>query len=212
MRLPYALAAICVLSATRLSIASEPSIVTEETWVDNSVQFLQAGTGHKNVNGGALGLCSENGMAMTGFTRSGKCEELQDDDGELITESLTQDTHLQRIQVFLSGSHHICIDLSTTSGGNFCEVTGQVQGGDNWCNDEGECFDNKDKKCPRKHWCVCQWAFAGYLKKAGGCDKIQDVVCTATNMAAMKAYESKKDSDDSIKAAHDCLKSKCSSS
>lgn len=158
--------------------------------MDNSVQFLQAGTGHKNVNGGALGLCSENGMAMTGFTRSGKCEELQDDDG----------------------SHHICIDLSTTSGGNFCEVTGQVQGGDNWCNDEGECFDNKDKKCPRQHWCVCQWAFAGYLEKAGGCDKIQDVVCTATNMAAMKAYEAKKDSDHSIKAAHDCLKSKCSSS
>ena len=42
-------------------------------------------------------------MALTGFTRNGKCTDLVDDEG----------------------SHHICIDLSSTEGGDFCEVTGQ---------------------------------------------------------------------------------------
>jgi hypothetical protein len=40
-------------------------------------------------------------MALTGYTRSGQCYAHDDD----------------------HGSHHVCIDLSSTTGGNFCAVT-----------------------------------------------------------------------------------------
>lgn len=56
----------------------------------------------KNVKGGPLQLCSKKGMAMTGFTRNGKCMERNDD----------------------TGSHHICIDLKKVgSQRDFCQVT-----------------------------------------------------------------------------------------
>merc|ERR1719240_1242408 len=63
---------------------------------------------HKNVKGGALEKCSGPGMAMTGFTRDGKCVDAGNDD---------------------AGSHHICIDMASNTGGNFCSVTGQPD----WC-------------------------------------------------------------------------------
>merc|ERR1719433_192436 len=43
--------------------------------------------------------------------------------------------------------------------------------------------------CPIGNWCVCQWAFATYIKMAGGCNSIVELVCEATNLAALKAYE-----------------------
>ena len=101
---------------------------------------IQGIKSYKNVNGGELGHCSTSGVSMTGFTRNGQCIETDDD----------------------AGSHHICIDLKSVSGssGNFCVVTGQP----NWCDTEGSCFKDPQKMCPRKHWCVCQWAFAKYKK------------------------------------------------
>jgi len=146
-----------------------------------------AQSGHKNVNGGPLQLCSKSGMAMTGFTRSGKCEERNDD----------------------AGSHHICIDLKSVSGQssqseNFCEVTGQP----NWCDDNGQCFKSSGM-CPRKNWCVCQWAFAAYIQKAGGCSKIQEIDCEATNMEAYNAYVKQANSHQRIATALACLKQRC---
>ena len=141
----------------------------------------------KNVQGGPLQICSQKGMAMTGFTRNGKCVEQKDDEG----------------------SHHICIDLKSVSGQanqseNFCEVTGQP----NWCDEKGGCFQSSGK-CPRKNWCVCQWAFAAYLQKAGGCDKIQNIVCEATNMEAFKAYVEQGKTSPHIAKALACLKQRC---
>lgn len=135
-----------------------------------------------NVNGGALQHCSSAGSALTGFTRNGQCIESNDD----------------------AGSHHICIDLSSTDGGNFCTVTGQPD----WCSSSMGC-DGSAGKCPVKHWCVCQWAFAAYLQKAGGCSKIQDIVCGATNMEALKAYTTQAPKDKSIADALACLKQRC---
>jgi uncharacterized protein (DUF2237 family) len=40
-------------------------------------------------------------MALTGYTRTGLCNAHDDD----------------------QGSHHVCVDLSSTTGGNFCSVT-----------------------------------------------------------------------------------------
>mmetsp|Transcript_35517 Transcript_35517/g.53743 ORF Transcript_35517/g.53743 Transcript_35517/m.53743 type:complete len:234 (-) Transcript_35517:184-885(-) len=124
-----------------------------------------------NIYGGPLEQCSHSGMALTGFTRDGYCTDINGD----------------------TGSHHICIDLSSTTGGNFCSVTGQSD----WCSSSMTCHDalfdeeeDEDNYCPVQDWCVCQWAFASYLQYAGGCDKIQDLVCEAINMQAALAYKS----------------------
>jgi uncharacterized protein (DUF2237 family) len=146
--------------------------------VDVAASHKDTASGEKlNVLGTALQSCSEKGTALTGFTRSGKCEDEGDDD---------------------AGSHHICIKMKS----DFCTVTGQP----NWCEEEMECM-GQEGECKIDNWCVCQWAFAGYLEEAGGCDQIVDLVCEATNMAAAKAYE--KSDDTSHKAALACIRSKC---
>lgn len=135
-----------------------------------------------NVKGGALQKCSGTGMALTGFTRDGHCTDQNDD----------------------VGSHHICIDMASNVGGNFCQVTGQP----NWCSSMMQC-DDSNGMCPVKNWCVCQWAFASYIQRAGGCDKIQKVVCDATNMVALKAYREEAQHDTGIANALKCLEKKC---
>ncbi len=127
------------------------------------------------------------------------------------------------------GSHHICIDVSSTSGGNFCTVTGQSD----WCSSTMTCDDTTsassndggssdndqnssntdDDLCPVQNWCVCQWAFASYLQTAGGCDYIQDIQCNATNLQALLAYSNmagtSKDYDKKYTNALNCIESRC---
>ena len=66
----------------------------------------------QNVKGDPLQACSKPGMAKTGYTRSGQCIDQEGD----------------------TGSHHICINLKSTSSNdkNFCQVTGQPD----WCSEE----------------------------------------------------------------------------
>mmetsp|Transcript_70932 Transcript_70932/g.208155 ORF Transcript_70932/g.208155 Transcript_70932/m.208155 type:complete len:199 (+) Transcript_70932:82-678(+) len=132
-----------------------------------------------SVMGAPLSTCSKPGMAMTGFTRDGHCQDLGDDD---------------------AGSHHICIQMRP----DFCTVTGQP----NWCGKQMPCMGQAGN-CPIGNWCVCQWAFARYIQMAGGCDAIVDLQCDATNMAAMRAYEKEENADKSIKDAITCLRQKC---
>lgn len=141
--------------------------------------------GYSNVKGSELRRCSHAGMALTGWTRNGHCVDYNDD----------------------GGSHHICLDLSSTSssGDNFCAVTGQS----NWCGSRMRCDDNPHTECPVEHWCVCQWAFSSYIERAGGCASIQNIVCDATNMAALTAYRASAASDSKIKRALECLESRC---
>lgn len=141
-----------------------------------------AAVSYLNVNGGALSRCSERGMALTGFTRNGQCIDQFDD----------------------TGSHHICIAMKSNAGGNFCQVTGQP----NWCDSSMRC-DSGIGMCPVDHWCVCQWAFASYLQHAGGCGKIQQIVCEATNREAYLAYEQQAANDPQIARALDCLVERC---
>jgi hypothetical protein len=54
-----------------------------------------------NVYGEALQSCSKPGGAMAGMERDGMCTDVMND----------------------AGSHHICIDLSTIMGGDFCSTT-----------------------------------------------------------------------------------------
>ena len=138
------------------------------------------GTSYKNVYGKKLQPCSTDGMAMTGFTRTGYCVDKNYD----------------------KGSHHICIDMTSTTGGNFCDVTGQSD----WCSSSLPCQEDTNQECSVQNWCVCQWAFASYIKKAGGCDKIQDVACESINMEALLAYRKNyfKYGD-----ALECLEAKC---
>merc|ERR1712060_24787 len=131
----------------------------------------------ESIYGASLSTCSKPGMALTGFTRDGHCQDLGNDD---------------------AGSHHICIEMKP----DFCQVTGQP----NWCASKMPCMGQAGV-CPIGNWCVCQWAFASYIERAGGCDKIDDVVCDATNMAALKAYRAS--AQPSHKAALACLESRC---
>ena len=64
-------------------------------------------------------------------------------------------------------------------------------------------------RCDVEHWCVCQWAFSSYIKNAGGCDRIADVDCAATNMQALADYESQAASSPEVAEALQCLREKC---
>ena len=145
-------------------------------------------TGHLNVYGKPLADCSGPGMALTGFTRNGKCVDKDDD----------------------AGSHHVCIEMDSAAGSNFCEVTGQP----NWCDMPAPCADSPGGaseailECPVKNWCVCEWAFKDYIAAAGGCDAIKNINCDATNALAVAHYEAK-EADPKVAAALACLKSRC---
>merc|ERR1711923_36593 len=69
----------------------------------------------------------------------------------------------------------------------------------------GTCGDSDN--CPVKNWCVCQWAFARYVKLSGGCSKIQTVICEAINIETLHAYRN----NTGYKEALDCLQEKCGS-
>lgn len=136
-----------------------------------------------NVYGRDIKMCSQTGMAVTGFTRSGYCASEMED----------------------YGYHHVCVNLKSISGGNFCAVTGQP----NWCSGKLPCVENRQKTCPIKNWCVCQWAFSKYIQKAGGCDRINDIVCEATNMAAYEHYRRRILDSTEFRDAFKCLESRC---
>jgi uncharacterized protein (DUF2237 family) len=140
---------------------------------------------YKNVFGNTLQSCSSDGMALTGYTRSGYCVDRNDD----------------------AGSHHICIDLSSTSfdGNNFCQVTGQS----NWCDSSMPCHDDQSASCSVQNWCVCQWAFASYIDNAGGCDQIQEIVCDAINEQAILAYRKQVNNNPKYYEALACLVNRC---
>jgi len=154
-------------------------------FVSALVIALRPSLAYKNVKGEELEQCSGVGMALTGFTRSGECIDHNDD----------------------QGSHHICIDMASNTGGNFCTVTGQPD----WCSSENmDCHGAPIlRNCEVKHWCVCQWAFASYIENAGGCDKIKGVVCEATNMEAYNSYKVHAPASPRIQNALACLESQC---
>jgi uncharacterized protein (DUF2237 family) len=139
----------------------------------------------KNVYGEALQKCSQSGMALTGFTRTGHCQDYPGD----------------------HGSHHVCVDIAGTTGGNFCTVTGQP----NWCSSSNmPCTEDASKQCPIQNWCVCEWAFSSYIQKAGGCDKISHVQCNAINKKTIDAYEQASlRGDEKARQALECLKNRC---
>ncbi|KAG7342557.1 DUF2237 domain containing protein [Nitzschia inconspicua] len=147
-----------------------------------------AAQSYSNVFGQPLQSCSSDGMALTGYTRTGYCVDEYDD----------------------QGSHHICIDLSSTSnnGDNFCTVTGQSD----WCSSQDmPCHNNNKDNYSRavQNWCVCQWAFASYIENAGGCDSIQTIVCDSINLQAILAYQQQL-AQEKYANALQCIVDRCS--
>ncbi|CAB9512365.1 expressed unknown protein [Seminavis robusta] len=147
-------------------------------------------TADLNVYGEPLKECSSDGMARTGFTRTGKCMDKDRD----------------------TGSHNVCIDLTSAQNGNFCTVTGQP----NWCDEDKTCHDedhsSSTNNCPIVNWCVCEWAFKGYIERAGGCDQVSEVECESTNQKVVLHYQTAIDNNDdaeNAQAALDCLRAKC---
>lgn len=131
-----------------------------------------------NVHGKKLQTCSQPGTAMTGFTRDGRCADVGPAD---------------------RGAHHVCIQMKA----DFCHVTGQP----NWCTTRDFPCMGQAGNCKIGNWCVCQWAFSRYLARAGGCDSIVDLVCEATHIAALEAYN--RSSVPEHVAALDCIKTRC---
>ena len=113
-----------------------------------------------NVYREPLQPCSQPGHAVTGYTRSGLCQDVASD----------------------RGSHHVCMDIRLRDGGSFCAATGQSE----WCGEPGPCYGDPTRVCPKAKWCVCQWAFARALERLG-CDAIE-VDCRATSIRALEAY------------------------
>ena len=148
-----------------------------------TIGILATASAYMNVTGGALQRCSGPGMALTGFTRDGHCIDRNDE----------------------AGSHHVCIDMASLagSGGNFCQITGQPD----WCSSQMMC-DGTPGSCPVQHWCVCEWAFTSYLERAGGCDKIQNIICEATNLVALTHYREQA-TNPRVLAALECLEKRC---
>jgi uncharacterized protein (DUF2237 family) len=136
---------------------------------------------YKNVYGRDLQPCSADGMALTGFTRTGDCANRAED----------------------RGSHHICMNISASSKEtNFCSVTGQPD----WCSSTMPCHGDQQRNCPVQNWCVCEWAFAKYLKLAGGCDHVQSlIVCESINAEALVAYRSAPDASEALA----CIEKHC---
>ena len=135
------------------------------------------GGGDRNVHGAPLKVCSEAGMAATGYVRDGFC----------------------RREVADSGSHHVCFDIGAGEA-NFCESTGQP----NWCDEKDACQGDEMARCPKRKWCVCQWAFDRALERTP-CSEVK-VDCDATNIKAFEAY--KKDPEKYSRAL-ECLREKC---
>ena len=117
-------------------------------------------------------------MALTGFTRNGQCVDLNDD----------------------AGSHHVCIDMSSNTGGNFWSLGGGLvlvkmpcDGG------RGRCFVSTG---------ACA---SGHLHRTSAPGGWQDPErrVRATNMVALKACRQQAQSDAHIADALACLESKC---
>lgn len=148
-----------------------------------------------NLYGRPLEECSEQGMAITGYTRTGYCNLHQGD----------------------SGSHNVCIDISDVANGeNFCSITGQSD----WCSTPDQCDSIPGRSdCPRENWCICQWAFASLIS-ARGCDAVsrESINCEATSGQTIMAYRDQiamgnlnggRITDNSAATALACIKSLC---
>merc|ERR1712178_387166 len=86
--------------------------------------YGDSASAYLNVNNTTLQHCSGRGMALTGFTRNGQCIDQAGCGVSLMNHSLVDPCEDDD-----AGSHHVCIDMSPNTGGNFCTVTGQP----NWC-------------------------------------------------------------------------------
>ena len=135
------------------------------------------GKAMSNVYREPLRPCSRPGDAVTGYLRSGRCQAVESD----------------------RGSHHVCMNIQLPDGRSFCRATGQPE----WCGERAACHGHPARLCPRRRWCVCQWAFAKALERLG-CDAIE-VDCHATSLRALQAY----DADPRYARAAGCLRRKC---
>ena len=99
----------------------------------------------------------------------------------------------------------LCLWETLCTGGRFCTVTGQ----DDWCLDDAPYLEDESEDCQVEQWCVCEWAFASYIKSAGGCNHVQDIVCDSVNKLAIQHYEEKAADNAEVQAALDSLVEKC---
>jgi len=148
-----------------------------------------------NVLGTPLLPCSRPGMALTGYTRDGKCTDHKDD----------------------TGSHHVCLKMHEAPE-DLCKLTKQSD----WCSQLQPCQSAPATRCPIQNWCICQWAFDHALTRLQQESKTTDdackalpIDCHATNREALKAYDhysqTAPDPSSRVKArnAASCIRRQC---
>ena len=150
-----------------------------------------------NVWGEPMERCSGESMAMTGI--DGYCD----------------DVHYADL---------VCVNLETTTkpgafGGlfgayDFCETIGETD--PNWCDMMHPCHRNPHVECSVANWCVGITDFADFIHEAGGCDKVGQLSCEATNEQVVIAYKDhmreEGDPDQRFKAALACIQQRCGNS
>ena len=143
--------------------------------------------------------CSGDGMAMTGSKKTGYC---------------TNDGDEEDFEV-------VCINIEKAKqpglfygGYDFCTVIGDTD--PNWCDEYHPCHHDPHQECSVQNWCVDAESLAEFIHKAGGCDKIGELNCEATNEKVLAHYEEEvlngEDSDRKLEIALDCIKQRCGKS
>ena len=191
--------------ATTAVVAGEQAL-GEDRHPDNTVQDLRDadtdGIGEQrhgesmNVWGEPMERCSGEQTAMTGI--DGYCD----------------DVHYAEL---------VCINIAQaekpgTFGGlfgayDFCETIGETD--PNWCDAMHPCHRNEHVECSVQNWCVGVTSFADFIHEAGGCDKVGEISCEATNEAGVEAYHAhmkEGDPDKRFEAALACIQQRCGNS
>lgn len=150
----------------------------------------------KNVWGEPMEKCSGKGMAMTGAVDTGYC---------------VHDAASDNFDV-------VCIDIAKAKkpgllygGYDFCEVIGETD--PNWCDEYLPCQHDPHMECEVEHWCVDSESLADFIHIAGGCDKIGELICDATNELVLARYvfdvATGDDTDRRAEIALACIKQRC---
>lgn len=61
--------------------------------------------------------------------------------------------------------------------------------------------------CPVQNWCVCEWAFAEYVR-AKGCDSVRGLQCDSVNQKVLDHYRANM-ATPGVPSALECLSKRC---
>ena len=144
---------------------------------------------NRNIYGKQLKECSYEGAAITGHLKAGKCISRADSHP---SKSICLDVgainaaNMEEEEVYMEQTTTTTTTISGQSQSYFCGILNQMD----WCKRTFPCHENKDKKCPVKHYCVSQFDFAYFIElTTSACDSVTGYIdCEATNMEIFQTF------------------------